>query len=296
MANNLFVSFSGGETSALMTHLLLSKWRKRFDQIVVVFANTGQENEATLEFVRDCDKAFGFNTVWVEAEVNPEPRKGTTHRVVTFDTASRDGRPFEDTIKKFGIPNQKFPNCTRELKLRPLLSYIRALGWKPTEFQTAIGIRADEAGRRSKQAAANGLIYPLLDWAPTTKPQVNTFWNAQPFRLNLAGYQGNCKTCWKKSFRKLLTVMDEAPEAFTFFDRMEQQYGLVGPEFKKKHSEGYRRTFFRGNLSVADLRTMRATGEWDRAENDAIVYSGTPIPLDVDADDGCTESCEVNFG
>lgn len=293
---NLFVSFSGGETSALMTHLILSQWREHYDEIVVLFANTGQENEATLEFVRNCDRAFGFATVWLEADVKPEAGKGTAHKIVDFVTANRDGAPFEAFVKKFGVPNQKFPQCTRELKKRPLDSYIRSLGWKNGTFHTAIGIRADEPQRRSQAAEENGVVYPLLDWLPLNKPAVNAFWRDQPFRLNLFGYQGNCKTCWKKSFRKLLTVMDDDARQFDFFERMEETYGLVGPEFAKQHVPGYKRVFFRGNLGVKDLREMYKTDDWTRSENDAVVYHDKMVELDIDPADGCVESCEINFG
>lgn len=295
MKKNLFVSFSGGETSALMTHLLLTKWRDRYADVKVVFANTGQENEATLEFVRDCDAAFGFNTVWVEA-LPQQGKIGTKHRVVNFDTASRAGEPFEAMIDKYGIPNQKFQQCTRELKLRPIQSYFRSAVWAARSYDTAIGIRADESRRRSGNAVQSGVVYPLLDWSPTTKPQVNSFWLAQPFRLNLAGYQGNCKTCWKKSFRKLMTIMDENPAQFDFFERMERDKSLIGPEFAKLPSvPGYHRVFFRGSLSVTDLRKMHANTNWTHAENDAVVYDNKPIALDVDPTDGCVESCEVNW-
>lgn len=74
---------------------------------------------------------------------------------------------------------------------------------------------------------------------------------------------------------------------------MEAMYGGVGPEFAKATVPGYVRTFFRGNKSVADLRRIYVTTEWDRAENDAVVYSGKVIPLDADA--GCVESCEVDW-
>jgi 3'-phosphoadenosine 5'-phosphosulfate sulfotransferase (PAPS reductase)/FAD synthetase len=291
---NLFISFSGGETSALMTRLLLTKWRDKYADVRVVFANTGQENEATLEFVRDCDAAFGFNTVWLEA-VPQQGKIGTKHRVVNFDTASRNGEPFEAVIDKYGIPNQKFPQCTRELKLRPMQSYLRSIGWLARSYDTAIGIRADEAGRRNNAAIESNIIYPLLDWLPTTKPQVNSFWVAQPFRLNLAGYQGNCKTCWKKSFRKLMTLMDEDATQFDFFERMERDKSLIGPEFIKSHVPEYKRVFFRGSLSVADLRKMHANTDWTRAENDAVVYADKSIALDIDPTDGCVESCEVNW-
>ena len=232
--------------------------------------------------------------MWVEA-VPQRGKIGTKHRVVNFDTSSRSGEPFEAVIDKYGIPNQKFPQCTRELKLRPLQSYLRSAGWAARSYDTAIGFRADEATRRSGAAIESGTVYPLLDWSPTTKPQVNSFWAAQPFRLNLAGYQGNCKTCWKKSFRKLMTVMDENPTQFDFFERMERDKSLIGPEFAKLHVPGYQRVFFRGSLSVADLRQMHASTDWTHAENDAVVYDNKPIALDVDPTDGCVESCEVNW-
>lgn len=275
-----------------MTHLCLTKWADRYDERVVLFANTGEENEQTLEFVHNCDTRLGFNTVWLEADIQKKG-EGTTHNLVTFETASRRGEPYEAFIQKFGIPNQKFPQCTRELKARPIRSYIRSLGWG-TDYDVAIGIRADESHRRTNITASGGrVLYPFLDWQPMTKPDVNAFWVGQPFRLDLAGYQGNCKWCWKKSFRKLCTIMDENPTAFDFPARMEALYDTVGPEFSKKEVPGYKRTFFRGNLSVQDIRDMHATGDWTKAENDAIVTSSNKeVPMDTDA--GCKDSCEVN--
>ena len=296
MKKNLFVSFSGGETSAYMGNLILNKYRPLFKEIVFGFANTGQENEQTLEFVDRCDKAFGFGVHWIEAE----PARGKnlqTHRIVSFETASRVGAPFEKAIKLYGIPNVDFPMCTRELKTRPMLSFIRSLGWKNGGYLTAIGIRADESKRRAKGHVENGIIYPLLDAQPTTKPQINTFWRDQPFRLELAGYQGNCKTCWKKSTRKLLTVMDENAGAFDFFERMEAENSFIGPEFSKleKYDSGYRRTFLRKYISIKDLRKIHEAQpeSWQRAENDAVIYNDQQIALDLD--EGCVESCEVNW-
>lgn len=273
-----------------MSRLFQTRWRDRYAEVIKVFANTGEENEQTLAFVDNCDRQFGFNTVWVEVE---RPGPDARHRIVTFETASRKGEPYAAIVKHYGIPNSSFPHCTRELKLRPITSYARSLGWGPGTYDVAVGIRADESSRRSAAAVKAGIVYPLLDWLPTTKADVNTFWKDQPFRLDLAGYQGNCKWCWKKSTRKLLTVMDETPDAFNFPERMESAYGLVGPEFKKTTAPGYRRVFFRKHMTVADLRAAHAAGGWDRAENDAVIYSGRSIPLD--QDDDCVESCEVNF-
>lgn len=297
MSKRLFISFSGGETSALMTLLLTNKYRHFYDEVTIVFANTGQENEETLEFVNKCQITYQWDVKWVECVVHPG-RKGCTHEIVNYITAARNGEPFEKFIKKYGIPNAKFPACTRELKMNPMKSYIQnELGWKKGTYDTAIGIRADEPQRRSNYAKENKLVYPLLDWEPMTKADVNTFWKSQPFRLNLAGYQGNCKWCWKKSFRKLMTIMDDDQSIFDFPDRMEKLYGNIGPEFKKSHVEGYRRTFFRNNLSTMDLRKVyyENIDSLVRAENDAVVYNDKIIQLDAEIGDGCTESCEVTW-
>lgn len=291
----LLISFSGGETSAYLVYLCLTMWRDKWDEIVIVFANTGEENEETLEFVHQCDllfqRLFGLAVVWVEAVVHHGKRRGTTHRIVNISTASRKGEPYEEHIKKYGIPNKKFPHCTRELKQRPIRSYMRSIGWGK-DYATAVGIRADEAHRRSPEAKDKRIIYPLLDWLPTTKPEVNKFWMGQAFRLNLMGYQGNCRTCWKKSLRKLLTIMDESPEKFDFMARMEERYSLVGPEFKKGVKPGYKRVFFRGRLSTTDLRETyeRTKDTLVRAADDAVLL---PDELMDAEEEGCIETCEV---
>jgi hypothetical protein len=273
-----------------MAHLLLTRWRDRFDEIRVGFANTGQENEETLSFVDQCDKHFGFGVTWVEAEVFHDERASSGHRVVTFETASRFGEPFEEVIKKYGIPNRDWPHCTRELKINPLDSWLRSIGWEEGTYQKAIGIRADEKHRRGAH------LYPLLDWLPMTKPEVNEWWMKRPFRLNLTGYQGNCKWCWKKSSRKLLTIMDEAPAKFDFPARMEAQYGRVGPEIGKPETEYDRRVFFRGRLSTEDLREVYALNRdtLEREDNDAIKLPQNIRLFSMDEEpDGCMETCEA---
>jgi hypothetical protein len=303
MANRLFVSFSGGETSAYMAALIHMVWRGQWGDVVTAFANTGQENEETLEFVQQCERRFGFQTVWVERNAAGSVRKGDAHRIVDISTASRNGEPFEAVIQKYGIPNQDWPHCTRELKLVPMKSYLRSIGWEPGTYDTALGIRADEARRRSKSAKENRIIYPLMDMRPTTKPEVNEFWMSQPFRLNLMGYEGNCKTCWKKSLRKLLTIMDDNPRKFDWNEQMEAKYGTVGAEYRKDTpAKNERRVFFRGHMSTKDLREVHAhakfMGTLERAEDDAIQVpsTGELFQLDAEPSDGaCTESCEVNF-
>jgi len=210
--DRLFISFSGGETSGYMTLWCLHNLAPLYKEVVVMFANTGQENEQTLDFVDKCDREFGLNVVWVEAVVDPRKMHGTRHRVVTFETADREGTVFESVIQKYGIPNKAYPHCTRELKLAPMKSYLRSLGWVAGSYETAVGIRVDEIDRMAHNAAENKIIYPLVSLCPTTKPGINAWWSAQKFRLPLKGYEGNCKWCWKKSLRKHLTLATEHPD------------------------------------------------------------------------------------
>lgn len=294
-------SFSGGATSGYMCRLLdMPQYRSMWDEVITIFANTGEENEQTLEFANRCDKEFGFNLVWVECVPYYGQRRSSGHRVVNFETASRRGEPYEAMIKKYGIPNSAYPHCTRELKLAPMRSYLEAAGWEFGTYDTAVGIRADEAERRSATAKQNRLLYPLLDLKPTTKPQVNEWWAKQPFQLELTGYQGNCKWCYKKTMRKLFTIMDETPEAFDFPARMESLYGKLGPEFEKDVKPEYRRVFFRKHTSTQQLREAfkALNGNFDRAEDDskALPIRDLFSMLDEqEGPEGCVESCEVNF-
>ena len=287
----LAISFSGGETSGYMAQWILANWRDRYDEMRVTFANTGQENEETLEFVQRCDEFFGLGVVWVEAVVHPGVRKGSTHRVVDFRTASRNGEPFEAVIAKYGIPNQASRGiCTRELKLNAMRSYLDSVGWPRGLYDTAIGIRADEMERGAEASAAMArLVYPLKSEHPRTKPQINAYWAAMPFRLSLKGYQGNCKWCWKKTLRKHLTIISEHPEFYDFPERMEREYGMTGARATKL---GKPQTFFRQERSTLDLRALAALGGFQPATDDAVAYPDDE--LDISA--GCSESCEVYEG
>ncbi len=116
----IFVSVSGGKSSMMMARVLRDKYPAA--EIVYVFANTGQEREETLAFVAHCAEYWSMPIVWVEASIQ-SGRIGTGHKIVTFETASRHGEPFESMITKYGIPNKAYPHCTRELKLAPMYSY-----------------------------------------------------------------------------------------------------------------------------------------------------------------------------
>lgn len=220
----IIVSFSGGRTSAYMSKLILESPLYADAKKVFVFANTGKERPETLDFVNECDIRFGLNVVWLEAVVHHEKGVGTTYGIVDYQTASRKGEPFDNMIKKYGLPNNDFPHCTRELKEVPIRKF--AMSICGTEYEIAIGIRADERKRVNRlRADRNRWIYPLIDVYPTTKKHISDFWNMQDFDLQLKDYEGNCDLCWKKSLNKRVRILSEHPEIGNQWSRWEMEDG-----------------------------------------------------------------------
>lgn len=279
----LLVSFSGGRTSAYMTKLLLDKYSED-KEITVVFANTGVEREETLDFVHACDINFGFNTIWIEAKVNKGYRKGTTYKVVTYETASRNGEPYEAVIAKYGIPSiAAGGHCSRELKVVP----IHKVMGKCKDYETAIGIRIDEPKRLNPKP---NVIYPLAYEFPTTKQMVHKWWTQQSFDLRLKDYEGNCTLCFKKSKRKLLTIIYEHPEFVAWWNRMEIEYGDV--KNSRSSEKEYPTVFYRDNTSVQEL-FEDSLEDFEHATDAFSLSQLMHSDPSMDFTDGCSESCEA---
>jgi hypothetical protein len=216
------------------------------------FANTGQEREETLDFVKLLKDKYDLPVIWLECKVNPLPNKGTKHTIVNYETATRDGKLFEDVCKKYGLPNANFFHCTRELKEAPILSYCRSIGWgRPPEYLRAIGIRSDEIDRISQNYKLNGIYYPLaFNWM-VTKPHVNKFWSGEPTRLNLNSWEGNCTWCYKKNHKKHARMIIDNPEIYDVPRMLEEKYSHIKPK------EGQiERKMFRQKKSAADKQGL----------------------------------------
>ena len=275
----LIVAVSGGRTSMYMAIKLREQCSHVYD-MVFIFANTGVEHEDTLRFLNDAERELGLPLVWVETVVHQEKGKGSTHRVVNYETASRLGEPYEAVIAKYGIPNIAWLVCTRELKLRPIDSYQRFLGWPKQDCERAIGIRIDENRRVSKSATADKIIYPLIDMFPSDKEDVLDYMAQFYWDLRIPEWLGNCVFCYKKSASKLKKAHLDCPEHFEFPNRMEQLYGRSGT-YQQTHPNELPSTFFRGKLSTKNLIERFA------------IEGSTDSPLAHLEDGGCSESCEM---
>lgn len=268
-------------------------------EILVVFANTSKEEPETLDFVRDCDLNFGFNTIWIEAVVQEESGTGTTYRYVNYQTACRNGDVYESVIAKYGIPNIENPHCTRELKAVPITKLVRDYGWDNLTYYTAIGFRIDEPKRWSKKKkrfsqAAKKHLYYFVDEKPTTKLQVNGWWAFQTFNLQLEDHQGNCDLCWKKSENKTIAIVGCSPLKAKWWKVMEQKYGTFTPPSRESNSKPPY-TFYRNNTPIETIEKNAvkwfadAKGDETAMEvyKDALLNGYNPRQLSL-----CNESCE----
>lgn len=274
----LAISFSGGRTSAFMTKLLLDELSSTHD-IEVVFANTGCEHEGTLNYIRDLQKEFGWKVTWVEYVGVVD--KLYRHKEVTYETASRNGEPFEKAIQDYGLPCQTHPLCTRLLKADVIKAYLRdGAGWPTGSYDLAIGIRADEADRISVNARKKRIVYPLIR-RQIYKAHILTECAKWPVKLELPGtHYGNCVWCWKKSLRKLYTLAKEDRSIFDFPLRMEEKYT----------PKDYERKLFRGAISTKELLHNADTLDFVPFKDNADPNSYAD---EIDFGLGCGESCEI---
>jgi 3'-phosphoadenosine 5'-phosphosulfate sulfotransferase (PAPS reductase)/FAD synthetase len=197
------INFSGGRTSAYMAKRLINEGLKDY---IITFQNTGKEMPQTLDFINECDKRWNLNIVWLEF------RFGNGFEVVNYETASRDGRPFNEAIqhKNNFLPNQRIRYCTQLLKIDTLHRYLKSISIK--DYTSFNGIRYDEPRRWNKiQNSIYDIELPLVKWK-ITKPDVLSFWKQQEFDLMVNEPYGNCDCCFLKGKGKLSIIAKEKPE------------------------------------------------------------------------------------
>lgn len=289
----VIISSSGGETSAKMAIEYIQDnnlkplavygnkgrpkyWKHVNEDIeaVVVFCNTSREDDRTLKFVKNLDKYFNLHHVWLEASVAHGKRKSSSYVFTNYNKAKRDGSVFEEVIKKYGIPNTKFLHCTRELKMNPIKSFMKDIGFE--DAWTAIGYRYDEPKRVNLiTAKQKKQFYP--EWEKRTiKRDIKIFWSKRPFSLGLLEFQGNCRLCYKKSKRKLLSQIITDPKSVDWFFDMQKLYSKEDVH-----------TFFRGNETIQDLI--------NQSKEDFIMWNPSnqiEFDFELDEQESCSESCE----
>ncbi|RMO92986.1 hypothetical protein ALQ33_01765 [Pseudomonas syringae pv. philadelphi] len=202
------------------------------DDLLVTFANTGKEHPATLDFVNECSRRWQVPIVWLEYR---DDYRGFA--IVTYETASRDGEPFEALIRRRSyLPNPVTRFCTIDLKIRVIHKYLRMVGCstEETPVDMMTGIRADEPRRVAKirqrktttESKHATMVMPLAD-AGVGVQQIGEFWEAQPFDLELPTIngrtlEGNCDLCLLKGAKQVYSIIASDRSKADWWARMER--------------------------------------------------------------------------
>lgn len=261
------IAFSGGRTSAYMLYHVL----EAFDfvlphDVIVTFANTGKEREETLQFVKECTDRWKVDVRWLEYVRRPGPvvkwngKRAVIachdFREVTFETASRNGEPFEAIIdvkaayrQETGeedvdiLPNVRQRWCSGEMKQRTMTRFMHSLGYG--DYTVAVGMRADEFHRvttlRNIDVPGEEYVTPLQA-AGVMERDVMKFWREQPFDLQIKQYEGNCDLCFLKNRHKTETLIVDNPGMIDWWAAQEERTGA---------------TFARNRPSFLDYKTGR---------------------------------------
>lgn len=235
------ISFSGGRTSAFMLwNILQAHGGVLPDDIYVTFANTGKEAPETLDFVHEIEQKWDVKIYWLELYFGEE-RPVYRTKIVDYETASRNGEPFEALLdRRKYLPNPVTRFCTSELKIKVMSRFMRKLqGYK--NWYNVIGLRYDEPRRVAsalKQYEAWTNITPMND-AKHTVEDVSEFWRKQNFDLKLTNANGktpagNCDLCFLKGMDTTISILKERPEMADWWIKQEQKFGdHQGATFRK---------------------------------------------------------------
>lgn len=229
---------SGGRTSAMLASLL-------HEDVVLCFQNTGREHPKTLEFLRRLEEGLRRPIVWLE--MRPPKRRGAPPRefgfeVVTYETASRDGRPFFDMLRCLRefretkgeppiAPHAMGRICTAFLKHRAMEKWLASIGFGVDGMDWSVGLRADEEPRvrrlKARETRRVSFRVPLFE-AGIVKADVYEFWSKQTFDLGIRDDQGNCTGCFLKDQADLARLMHEPETDGAWWIEAQENYPDFG--------------------------------------------------------------------
>jgi 3'-phosphoadenosine 5'-phosphosulfate sulfotransferase (PAPS reductase)/FAD synthetase len=243
------VSVSGGKDSEATILLALDDQAARGGDVELLFCDTGNEHELTLEHNRYLERALGIPITTLR--VNFDARIAAKRTYVAEHWAAKGvpqaqidnalavlqptGNPFLDLCTWKGrFPSRMAQFCTQELKRRPLDDYMLRQLEGGKELESWRGIRRDESdARRNAKAterAAEGwlIVHPIVDW---TAQQTVDFVRSRGLELNPLYSQGmrrvGCMPCINCGKDELLEIATRFPEHVARIREWERLVGLA---------------------------------------------------------------------
>lgn len=243
------VSVSGGKDSTATALLARDAGNAEY-----VFADTGNEHEATIEHIDYLERELGpirrlradfaeriaGKRAYVEAKW---AEKGVPAEIIARALAvlTPTGNPFLDLcLWKGRFPSRMAQFCTQELKRRPLDDFMLRQLEAGDDVESWRGIRRDESDARRNalavERAAEGwlIVHPIIDW---TAQQTVDFVQSRGMKLNPLYSQGmgrvGCMPCINCSKDELLEISTRFPEHVA---RIREWERLVGMAAKRGRS------------------------------------------------------------
>lgn len=234
LTNNLAVMVSGGRSSAMMAHHILTSPIYSHYKKVFIFCNTGLERSETVDFLKNIIKYWNINLYCLECQNSNIHKIGIGHKIVNINDLNMSGVPFRNAIlqmnkyKHSGLPNQAIPYCSDYSKTRVAHSFAKEY-FGTTKYIKALGYRWEDMPRRitfAELKADKSRIGPLItDFErPINIKDLDNFFNNQPFKLNIPSHLGNCQLCWKKSDKNLIESIRAGTDFLEYTRELENEF------------------------------------------------------------------------
>ena len=268
------LNYSGGKDSTALYLYALDRGRP----FRAVFADTGNEHEATLEFVATIhEKAGGPKVETVKQVISDEqferrrqyiaeawPKEGVPQHVVesALSVMHRTGNPFLDRCLMAGrFPDPLARFCTRELKVNPVTEQVFVPIWRTGKSVVSWqGIRRAESRARAlapkwelmpQRHKSHGKEFahrPLVDWSESDVWRMHRRHGIEPNPLYARGMaRVGCMPCIYEDKRGLRTIATQWPEHIDRIREWEQVLSQAG-------KLGRQATFFLAKKTGGDRR------------------------------------------
>lgn len=254
MIHNI-VSVSGGKDSAAT---LLVAIAQEAENLQAVFADTGNEHQATYDYVRYLEQATGVKIRWVKADFSDQiarkrdyvqtkwREQGVPESTVeaALSVLHPTGNPFLDLcIWKGRFPSTNVRFCTEELKIIPIQDHVywpilRSDGHTIESWQ---GIRWDESRARSTAVEREGIepdaqrvfaYRPILSWTADGVFEMHKRHGIKPNPLYSQGMgRVGCMPCVNCTKSELAEISKRFPEVI---DRLREWESIVSKAAKRQ--------------------------------------------------------------
>lgn len=252
------VSMSGGKDSTA-TALLALETQPR-ESLRFAFADTGNEHEATYEYLSYVEARLGIEIVRLRADLRPNLERlrevlrtiangGTVPRFRWSQEEARralpyvepTGNPYLDLcILKGRFPSRRAQFCTQFLKTEPLVEYQLGLIDQGAAVWSWQGVRAEESPNRARLPAfeevGGGMFNyrPILRWTAADVFAAHRAAGIEPNPLYRQGMSRvGCMPCINASKDEVLEISRRFPE---HIERIGQWERIVAAASKRGQS------------------------------------------------------------